>query len=305
MQLIARLTGAKLSGTVPLVIASLLYAACATASAAEVKLGLAATLTGPVAKYGLAIRNGMTLATGEINARGGVNGNTLTLVVDDEQAKKEEAINVYKRLIYQDKVLMIFGPTLSTLAFAADPIANAAKVVVIGTSTTADGVTAMGPFVLRNAIMEADVLPVTTRAAVKHFGLKKVAIIYGNDDAVTKSDYDIFKTTLPKQNIAITTTETYSQGDVDFKGAVDEDQGHQPRRDRLCLHRRRSRQHHFAGPSAGHETTIHRRQRPELAEIVRHRQVRGGRHYRRRPLVVGKSRVREPGLHRRLQGEIQ
>ncbi len=191
-----------------------------SALAADVKLGLAAALTGPAAKYGVAIKNGFTLAADEVNAQGGVNGNKLVLVVADEQGKKEEAINVFKKLIFQDKVLLVFGPTLSNSAFAADPIANASKVVAFGTSNTADGITAMGPFTFRNSVMEADVLPITTKAAVKHFGLKKVAIIYGNDDAFTKSGYDVFKATLAQQNIPVTTTEAYAKGDVDFKAQL-------------------------------------------------------------------------------------
>ncbi|MFC5474535.1 ABC transporter substrate-binding protein [Paraherbaspirillum soli] len=191
-----------------------------SAQAADVKLGLAAALTGPAAKYGVAIKNGFTLAADEVNAKGGVNGNKLALVVEDEQGKKEEAINVFKKLIFKDKVLLVFGPTLSNSAFAADPIANASKVVAFGTSNTADGITAMGPFTFRNSVMEADVLPVTTRAAVKHYGIKKVAIIYGNDDAFTKSGYDVFKATLTSQKIPVTTTEAYAKGDVDFKAQL-------------------------------------------------------------------------------------
>jgi branched-chain amino acid transport system substrate-binding protein len=197
---------------------SLLTLAALAAHAADVKIGVAAALTGPAAKYGVAVRNGFELAAAEINAAGGPN--KLTLVVEDEQGKKEEAITVFKKLLFQDKVLMVFGPTLSNSAFAADPVANAAKTVVFGTSNTADGITAMGPFTFRNSVMEADVLPVTVRAAAKHFGIKKVAVIYGNDDAFTKSGYDVFKAALTEQKIAVTGTETYAKGDVDFKAQL-------------------------------------------------------------------------------------
>ncbi|MFX5464983.1 ABC transporter substrate-binding protein, partial [Acinetobacter baumannii] len=55
------------------------------ALAADIKLGVAEALTGPAAKYGVAIKNGFTLASEEINAKGGVNGDKLALVIEDEQ----------------------------------------------------------------------------------------------------------------------------------------------------------------------------------------------------------------------------
>lgn len=191
-----------------------------TASAADIRIGVAEALSGPAAQYGVSAKNGFMLAAEQINAKGGINGNRITLVIEDEQGKKEEAINVFKKLAFQDKVLMIFGPTLSNSAFAADPIANQAKLVIFGTSNTANGITNIGPFVFRNSVMESDVLPYTIRAAVKRFNVRKVALIYGNDDAFTRSGYDVFKQVLADQKIAVTDTETYAKGDVDFKAQL-------------------------------------------------------------------------------------
>lgn len=188
--------------------------------AADIKIGVAEALTGGAAQYGVPIRNGFQLAADEINAKGGVNGNKIQLVIEDEQGKKEEGINVFKKLIFQDKVLMIFGPTLSNSMFAAGPVANAAKVVAFGTSNTANGITDIGPYVFRNSVMESDVLPVTVAAATKQYKLQKVAVIYGNDDAFTKSGYDVFKKVLEDQKLPVTTTETYVKGDVDFKAQL-------------------------------------------------------------------------------------
>lgn len=190
------------------------------AQAAEVKLGVAEALSGGAAQYGQSIRNGFQLAADEINAAGGINGNKLTLVVEDEQGKKEEAINAFKKLIFQDKVLMLFGPTLSNSAQAANPIAQASKTVIFGTSNTADGITSIGDFVFRNSVTEADVLPVTIATAIKKAGIKKVAVLYGNDDVFTKSGYDNFKKALEAQKVAVTTTETFAKGDVDFKAQL-------------------------------------------------------------------------------------
>jgi branched-chain amino acid transport system substrate-binding protein len=190
------------------------------ASAADLKIGVAEALSGGAAQYGVSIRNGFQLAADQINAAGGVNGDKLQLVIEDEQGKKEEAINVFKKLIFQDKVLMVFGPTLSNSAQAADPIAQASKTVVFGTSNTADGITSIGDYVFRNSVTEADVLPETIKMAVKKSGIKKVAVIYGNDDVFTKSGYDNFKKALETLKIPVTTTETFAKGDVDFKAQL-------------------------------------------------------------------------------------
>jgi branched-chain amino acid transport system substrate-binding protein len=190
---------------------------CTASAAAQIKIGAAEALSGNAAQYGIPIRKGLELALGEINEAGGVNGRKLELVIEDEQGKKEEAINVFRKLIFQDKVLMLFGPTLSNSAQASDPVAQAAKVVVFGTSNTADGITSIGNYVFRNSVTEADILPVTLRAASQKTGLKRVAVLYGNDDIFTKSGYDNFKKALQDLKIPVTTTETFAKGDVDFK----------------------------------------------------------------------------------------
>ena len=71
------------------------------AHAADLKLGVAEALSGGAAQYGASIRNGFQLAADEINAAGGISGNKVVLVIEDEQGKKEEAINVFKKLIFR------------------------------------------------------------------------------------------------------------------------------------------------------------------------------------------------------------
>ena len=194
--------------------------AMTSVTAADIKLGAAEALSGPASQYGQSIRNGFMLAVDEINAAGGVKGDKIVLQIEDEQGKKEQAIDVLKKLIFQDKVLMVFGPTLSNSAQAAHPIAQAAKIVAFGTSTTADGITSIGDHIFRNAVTEADVLPETLRVAVKMANVKKVAVLYGNDDVFTKSGFDSFKKALENLKIPVTTTETFAKGDVDFKAQL-------------------------------------------------------------------------------------
>jgi len=208
-------------------LAALLWLGVAQA-AEPIRIGVAEALSGGAAQYGLSIRNGFQMAADEINAAGGVNGSKIELVIEDEQGKKDEAINAFKKLIFQDKTLMLFGPTLSNSAAAADPIAQASRIVVFGTSNTADGITTIGDHVFRNSVTEADVLPVTIKVAAKAAKVRKVAVLYGNDDVFTKSGYDAFKKALDDQKMPVTTTETFAKGDVDFKAQLTKIKGTNP-----------------------------------------------------------------------------
>ena len=209
------------TANIPRALVAVALAACsAWAACAEVRLGAAEALSGPAGQYGQSIRNGLALAIDEINAAGGVKGDKISLLIEDEQGKKEQAIDVFKKLIFQDKVLMVFGPTLSNSAQAADPVAQSARTVVFGTSNTADGITSIGDHVFRNSVTEADVLPETLRVAIGKAHIKKVAVLYGNDDVFTKSGYDAFKKALADLKIPVTTTETFAKGDVDFKAQL-------------------------------------------------------------------------------------
>ena len=206
----------------------LVFGVLPNTAAAQIKIGIAEALTGNASQYGVAIRKGFELAAGEIAASGGINGQKLELVIEDEQGKKEEAINVFKKLIFQDKVVLLFGPTLSNSAQASDPVAQAAKVVVFGTSNTADGITSIGNYVFRNSVTEADILPATLKAAAQKTGFSKVAVLYGNDDIFTRSGYDNFKKALQDLKIGVTTTETFAKGDVDFKPQLTKIKGTNP-----------------------------------------------------------------------------
>lgn len=133
---------------------------------------------------------------------------------------KEQAINAVRQLIGAKKVPLILGPTLSNEMFAAGPVANARKIPIVGTSNTANGITAIGPYVFRTSLPEADVVPVTLRTAKEKLGVKRVAVMYGNDDAFTKSAYDVMKAALEKLGMEVLTTETFGSKDSDFSAQL-------------------------------------------------------------------------------------
>jgi branched-chain amino acid transport system substrate-binding protein len=190
------------------------------AKADDVTIGAIEILTGPNSRYGLAIKNGFDLALDEVNKAGVLGGKKLVIQYEDTGGNKDQAVNAARKLIGLTKVPLIVGPTLSNEMFAAGPVANGQKVLIVGTSTTAVGITAIGPYVFRTSLPESDVIPVTLKAAQSKFGIKKVAVMYANDDAFSKSGYDVFKATLDKMGIQILTTETFGSKDSDFSAQL-------------------------------------------------------------------------------------
>jgi branched-chain amino acid transport system substrate-binding protein len=204
-------------------LASALAAALAVpAFAAEtVKIGAAFSLTGNAAVYGAQQKAGVQLAVDEINKSGKLPGITLEAVVEDDATSKEQGIAVFQRFINRDKVSAIIGPTLSTTATAADPIAQAAKTPVVAVSNTAPkGITDIGDYIWRVSLTEAQVIPSALKAARAKLGFKNAAILYGNDDVFTKGGFDVMKAALEAAGVPIVEIQTFATKDRDFNAQL-------------------------------------------------------------------------------------
>lgn len=186
-----------------------------------VTIGAIFGLSEAVAVYGSAQKNAVELAVEEINASGYLgDGVTLEVIFEDSAGNRDQAIAAMTKLVEEDGVPAVLGPTLSSEAFAADPIAQEAGVVVMGVSNTANGILDMGEFVFRNSLPESAVIPGTIAQATELLGLEKVGILYGNDDDFTVSGYEVFKSALEENGVEIIGEETFAKGDVDFNAQL-------------------------------------------------------------------------------------
>jgi branched-chain amino acid transport system substrate-binding protein len=197
-------------------------------SAAPVKIGTSFALTGPAAVYGQIQRKAVELAAEEINSQNAVPGVKLDVVYEDDAGAPPTGITVFQKLINQDKVMAIIGPTLSNVALAADPVAQQAGVPVLGVSNTANGVTDIGNFIYRDSLTDAVQIPGAVKKAVDKLGIKKAAILFGNDDAFTKTGGDEFKKALDTNKIQITSTQTFANADKDFSAQLTQIKGTNP-----------------------------------------------------------------------------
>ena len=199
--------------------ALLLAAGVVRAEEPAVPLGAIEVLSGPNAAYGTAIKAGLDLALAEVNAKGVLGGRKIALIVEDSAANKDQAINAARKLIGRDKVVAIIGPTLSNEMFAVGPVANERKIPILGTSTTASGITAIGEYVFRTALPESDVIPVALNK-VKARGVKTIALMYANDDAFSKSGFDVMKAAAEKAGLQIVAVESFGSKDSDFSAQL-------------------------------------------------------------------------------------
>ncbi|MEJ1978462.1 MAG: ABC transporter substrate-binding protein [Acetobacteraceae bacterium] len=200
-------------------LAALLAMAGVAAAQETVPLGAIEILSGPNAAYGTAIRDGLELALDDVNQKGVLGGKKIVLSVEDSAGNKDQAINAARVLIGRDKVIGIIGPTLSNEMFAVGPVANARHIPIVGTSTTAAGVTAIGDYVFRTSLPESDVIPVTLKWASDH-GLKTIALMYANDDAFSKSGFDVMKAAAEKGGFDIVDIESFGSKDSDFSAQL-------------------------------------------------------------------------------------
>jgi branched-chain amino acid transport system substrate-binding protein len=200
---------------------STLFGGNAFAAGNTVHIGAALSLTGDAGVYGSTQRNGILLAIEEVNRGRLPPGVKLEVAIEDDGSSKQQAISVYQRFINQQKVSAIIGPTLSTMATAADPIAQMAKVPVVAVSNTAaKGITDIGDYIWRVSLMEKQVIPGAMKTAQQRLHFKTAGVLYGNDDVFTKAGYDVMKATLDQLGVKTLGTQTFARPDRDFNAQI-------------------------------------------------------------------------------------
>lgn len=193
-----------------LIAGTLLVAACSGDDSSprpqiEVKLGIVQSLTGAGAVYGQTVVKGMELAVKEINdnnalqAKEQCHGNGscpnlvhITTTVIDDKSTVDDGKTAFSTLVSQGTTA-ILGPTLSSVAFEAQKIAQAASIPVLGVTNTAEGITDTGDYVFRVSLTEAVVVPAAIQAAAKTTSVKRGVLVLDSSDAFSRSSADAMR----------------------------------------------------------------------------------------------------------------
>ena len=201
-----------------LYIAALLTAAAVPpASAQTIKVGVFGPLTGDAAAMGSSEKEAVELAVKEKNDAGGIRGKKIEVVYGDDAGKPEEAVNVAKRLISRDEVLITIGSISSPASLAASQVSRQSETPQIVVAGTAQRITTQGnKWVFRSPVPDTKLVADLAGFINEKFPkLKKFAFLYVNDD-FGRGGFEAFKAAGQKYGFEIVADERYTRGDIDF-----------------------------------------------------------------------------------------
>lgn len=142
---------ARLAGAAALVSMSA-FAVQAQTSGEPIKIGAIVSATGAGAGLGIPERNGMLLAEKTINAKGGIDGRPIKLVIEDDASNPDTALSKANDLLFGQKVVGLIGPSLTASTVAVGGVTHANKIPQIA-------FTGIGPAVEKERKCLAHVLP--------------------------------------------------------------------------------------------------------------------------------------------------
>jgi ABC-type branched-subunit amino acid transport system substrate-binding protein len=114
-----------------LMVLGVALAASAGAGAQTYKIGIAAGLTGYAATVDRAWTDGVRVAVDVINAKGGINGRKLEVIVEDNRSEPQEAVTVYRKMMSSDKVDIFLSGCVSAGNLAAAGMVARASIPMV------------------------------------------------------------------------------------------------------------------------------------------------------------------------------
>lgn len=198
-----------------------LASALTLAHAAEpIKIGVSGPFTGGSSSMGVSMRDGVRLATDEINKAGGVLGRQIQLIERDDEAKNERGVQIAQEMINKEKVAATVGYINTGVALASQRFYQEAKIPVMNNVATGSLVTHQFDdqpenYIFRNAAHDSIQAPMIVEEAVARRGFKKVAILADSTNYGQLGRADLEKA-LELKGIKAVAVEKFNVKDVDM-----------------------------------------------------------------------------------------
>ena len=196
----------------------------------EIRIGVIAPITGEIPFVGEATVNAVELAAQQINEEGGLvlDGVThkITLIIEDNQDKEQQAVAVAQKLINQEDVVAIIGPQASRNAIPVANVAERAQVPMISPWSTNPLTTEGKDYVFRVAFIDSFQGQVMARFTFEELQSScetcgnKVAVLYDVASDYNKGIAEIYKEIIENAGGEVVAFEAYTTGEKDFSAQL-------------------------------------------------------------------------------------
>ena len=187
-------------------------------AAGTIKVGALLAVTGPASFLGAPEAKTLEMLVAEINAKGGINGNKVELVIKDTGASPEKAVSFAKQLIEEEKVFAIIGPSTSGESMAVKNIAEEGKTILLSCAAAEPIVKPVAKYVFKTPQMDRDAV-IRIFQQMKKMGISKIGVLSSNTGFGQAGKGQIEKLA-PEHGIQIVVNETYDKAATDLTAEV-------------------------------------------------------------------------------------
>lgn len=199
--------------------------ACTKKETGTIKIGVNLELTGDVSIYGVPEKVAFQMAVEEINAKGGIDGKLVELVIYDNAYDATKAVANAQKLV-EDGVVAMLGSATSGMTLAIAPIAKDNGILTLTPSGTNSKVTVeadlttVNPWVFRACFIDPFQGKVLANFATSNLAATKVAVMVNGGSEYSKELGRIFSEQVVANGGTVVDTVTYADADTDYNAGL-------------------------------------------------------------------------------------
>ena len=203
-----------------LVVMVLAVLGAGSALAAEpIRVGVTASLSGPLAAPGREQLEGIQMWVDDINGRGALLGRKVELVYYDDKSDPATSARLYEKLISQDRVDLLLGPYSSDLTLEASSVAESHDFPMLATGAASTRIWSRGHQNIFGVDAPANTYMDLVLDSAHGAGLKTVALIYV-DTEFTGEVAEGVRARAASLGMEIVFDQSYAPGSMNFDAAV-------------------------------------------------------------------------------------
>ncbi|MDH4162841.1 MAG: ABC transporter substrate-binding protein [Nitrospirota bacterium] len=187
-------------------------------AAETVKVGALLAVTGPASFLGAPEAKTLEMLVEEINAKGGINGKKIELIIKDTQASPEKAVSFAKQLIDEEKVFAIIGPSTSGETMQIKNIAEAGKTLLLSCAAAEVIVNPVAKYVFKTPQMDKHAV-IRIFQQMKKMNISKIGVLSSNT-GFGKAGKEQIEKIAPEHGIQILVNEVYDKAATDLTAEV-------------------------------------------------------------------------------------